>query len=286
MDELAGIEIRHLRYFAAVAQEGTVTGAARRLRIAQPSLSQQIGALERRVGTPLFHRRPQGMELTESGRVLLEGVDRALGGLRSSIAAARGTVREVRLGVCSGVPDAVLARAEALIAGAGPLRPAIEQISSRDQERLLRSGELDFGLLRPPAARAVLTLHLVSDEPLGIVLAPDHPLAGRTALTWDDLAGRRLLWFPSARAPDYAAAVLAALEANGWTPELVTGGHSSHTLFRHALRRDTGLVALRPRHAVGEDSGLAWRPVGPNPPRERLALAALRNGPYARMIDY
>ncbi|MYR55912.1 LysR family transcriptional regulator, partial [Streptomyces sp. SID625] len=88
-EEIPELELRPLRYFTAVAEAGTVTEAARRLRIAQPSLSQQIKQLERRVGAPLFRRLPRGMELTEAGRLLLAGVRRALDALSSSVAAAR-----------------------------------------------------------------------------------------------------------------------------------------------------------------------------------------------------
>src|SRR6266568_6160167 len=67
-----GIELRHLRYFVAVADAGTFTHAAERMFIAQPTLSQQIRRLEEMVGTPLLHRRREGVRLTEAGTVLLE----------------------------------------------------------------------------------------------------------------------------------------------------------------------------------------------------------------------
>jgi DNA-binding transcriptional LysR family regulator len=66
-----GVELRHLRYFVAVADAGTFTGAAERLFIAQPTLSQQIHRLEQIVGTPLLHRRREGVQLTAAGTVLL-----------------------------------------------------------------------------------------------------------------------------------------------------------------------------------------------------------------------
>ncbi|MFI5779923.1 LysR family transcriptional regulator [Nocardia sp. NPDC051570] len=64
MDRFPEIDLRHLRYFSAIAETGGITEAARRLRIAQPSLSQQLAALERRVGARLFDRSPHGMQLT------------------------------------------------------------------------------------------------------------------------------------------------------------------------------------------------------------------------------
>ncbi|MEV5598758.1 LysR family transcriptional regulator [Streptomyces sp. NPDC052496] len=283
MDELSGIDIRHLRYFATVAEAGTVTEAARRLRIAQPSLSQQIRALERRVGAPLFHRRPQGMELTDSGAALLEGVQHAFDALQSAVGAARGTPRPIRLGVCRGAPGEALTRAEALLAEAGLGPVTIEQADSHEQAQRLGDGTLDLGLLRLPADRTALSLHVLCEQPLGVVLDAGHPLTRLPALTAADLAGRRLLWFPAHRAPGYSASVLDRLAEDGWHPEVVTDTSAGHTLFRHALRAHHDMVALRPRSAVDEDTGLAWRPYGPRPPYERIALAARRGGRFAHL---
>ncbi|WP_438490048.1 LysR family transcriptional regulator [Streptomyces sp. S186] len=284
MDELSGVELRHLRYFAAVAEAGTVTEAARRLRIAQPSLSQQIRLLERRIGTQLFRRLPQGMELTEAGRLVLGGVNRAFGELSSSIAAARATARTVSVGVCRGVPQSVLAAAEQVITPGRQLRLAYEQVDSQLHGDLLRAGTLAFGILRMPVDTSGLRLRTVNDEPLGVVLHGRHPLADRPALTWTDLRGQRLLWFPSERAPGYAAAVLTRLSEHGWTPDTVPDDHGSHTLFRHRLIGEDDLVALRPRSGSSGDPELVWRPVGPEPPHERLVLAAAADTPWGRQL--
>ncbi|WP_439681092.1 LysR family transcriptional regulator [Embleya sp. MST-111070] len=281
-EELSGIELRHLRCLAAVADAGTVTEAARRLRIAQPSLSQQIRSLERRVGAPLFDRGPKGMALTEAGRTLLAAARRAEDELRTSLAAIRDAVPTVRIGVCAGTPQSVLAAAEQLVTRERPLRLAYHALESRRQAELLPAGRLDFGILRPPIDDRHLVTRVLSDEPLGVVVGRAHPLAERTELAWSDLAGQRLLWFPHTRAPDYAAAVLAALVANGWRPTTVPTEHN-HTLFRHALLGDDHLVALRPRAAVAEDIALRRLPVGPDSPRERLVLAAAA-APWSRLL--
>ncbi|MBV9845697.1 MAG: LysR family transcriptional regulator [Kutzneria sp.] len=287
MDELTGIEFRHLRYFAEVAESGTVTEAARRLHIAQPSLSQQIRSLERRLGTPLFHRGQTGMALTDAGRIMLEGVNRAMGELRASVAAVHGVALPARIGVCRGVPQDVLVAAEQVINRQRPLRLVYDATDSHQQGGLLLSGKLTFGILRPPIAEQGLVTRTLSDQPLGIVVSRTNPLAERAELTWSDLADHRLLWFPESRAPGYAAEVVAVLAANGWKPHVVPADHdqASHTLFRHALLSDGRLVALRPRHAVADDSALAWIPIGPNPPRERLVLAAMAGTPWGRLLS-
>lgn len=125
-----------------------------------------------------------------------------------------------------------------------------------------------------------LKLRTVNDEPLGVVLSGRHPLAGRPELTWPELRGRRLLWFPSERAPGYVASVLTRLREHGWTPDTVADDQGSHTLFRHRLIGEDDLVALRPRSSSAGDPDLVWRPVGPEPPHERLVLAATAGTPW------
>ncbi|WEO99543.1 LysR family transcriptional regulator [Streptomyces sp. FXJ1.172] len=283
-DDLPNVELRQLRYFAAVAEAGTVTEAARRLHIAQPSLSQQIRLLERAIGAPLFQRLPRGMELTEQGRLLLGGVNRALGELRSSTAAARAVALTATVGLCRGVAQPVLARAEQIMTRGQRLRVGYEPVDSERQGQLLRAGTLAFGILRTPVDDSGLTLCTVSDEPLGVVLHSRHPLAGRPELTWPELLGQRLLWFPAERAPGYASAVLECLREHGWTPRTLIEDHSNHTLFRHRLIGHDDLVALRTRSAGAGDADLLWRPVGPKPPRERLVLAAAAHSSWSRQL--
>ncbi|NSC19859.1 LysR family transcriptional regulator [Streptomyces albus subsp. chlorinus] len=287
-DVLSGLELRQLRYFAAVAEAGTVTAAARSLRIAQPSLSQQIRLLERRIGTPLFRRVPQGMELTEGGQALLAGVNRALEELRASIAASRVAPTTVPVGVCHGVPASALLRAEQILA-LGPdgqrLRLVYQQADSQQQSDLVRGGTLALGIMRAPAETSGLEVRTLNDEPLGVVLHRRNPLADEPELTWSQLVGQRLLWFPSHRAPGYAAAVLTHVRENGWRPDLVVEDAAGHTLFRHRLTARNALVALRPRGAVSGDADLVWRPVGPNPPRERLILTAAARTSWARLLS-
>jgi DNA-binding transcriptional LysR family regulator len=284
MDEIPDIEFRHLRNFAVIADAGTITEAAARLRIAQPSLSQQLKTLEQRVGAKLFDRTPQGMTLTSGGRALLDGVHRATDELRASLALVRDEPLHARIGLCRGVPQAVLARVQDIATARRPLDITFGPADSHRQADLLRSGRIDFGVLRPPIDDTGLITRIVSDEPLGLVLDRRHPLADRPTLTWTELTGLRLLWFSPTRAPGYAAAIIARLHANGWTPSITIDDHATHTLFRHALLTHRDLVALRPRTLVADDTELVWRAIELDAPHEQLALVARADTIWARLL--
>jgi LysR family transcriptional regulator, benzoate and cis,cis-muconate-responsive activator of ben and cat genes len=267
-----GVELRHLRYFVTVVEEGTMTEAARVLRIAQPSLSQQISALERRVGAPLFHRRPHGMELTEGGRILYASAVRVLGEIASSLAQARDARRSVRVGVSGTVPEHLLARVERLLAEHGPLDVEFDVAESREQLDLLRTGTLAFGVMRVFHDVEDLATMTLADEPLGVLLRSDHPLADQPALSWADPAGQDLLWFPARRNPRFADDVLTHLAGHGWSPRLRIVETYSEALFHHQLRTSQNLVALRTRNTIAADAGMAWLPFESDPPRRRFVL--------------
>jgi len=281
-----GVELRHLRYFVTVAEEGTMTEAARVLRIAQPSLSQQISTLERRVGAPLFHRRPKGMELTEGGRILYASASRALAEIDSSLVQARDARRLVQVGVCGSVPEHLLARVERIFGDDGSLDVEFAGADSQEQLDLLRTGTLAFGVMRVFHAVEGLATLALADEPLGVLLRPDHPLADHAVLTWADLAGQELLWFPSRRNPRFANDVLAHLAGHGWSPRLHIVDARSLALYRHHLRNSQNLVTLRARNGFTADAGMAWRPLASDPPRERFILATLGDSPLAGLLAH
>ena len=284
MNDHRDVGLRHLRYFVAVAEEGTMTEAARVLRIAQPSLSQQISALERRVGAPLFRRTPKGMELTEGGRILYASAGRALAEIESALVRARDARRSVRVGVCGSAPERLLARVERIFGEDGSLDVEFVEADSREQLELLRSGVLAFGVMRVFHAVEGLATLTLADEPLGVALRPDHALADRSVLTWKDLAGQELLWFPAERNPRFADYVLAHLARHGWSPRLHVVDAHSQALYRHHLRNSPNLVTLRARNGVAADAGMAWRPLASDPPRQRFVLATLGDSPLAEVL--
>jgi len=193
------MELRHLRYFVAVAEEKSITVAAtRRLRTAQPSLSRQLRELETEVGAELMTRSARGIELTAAGKVFLDHARLALAQVEAAAAAARRAAhpeeRTLALGFLSGcepqwLPGVMHVLREEL--------PRIEvTISSKHSPQLaegLATGKLDAAFLRPEERYPDLVYKVLVREPLIVVLPSDHRLASRQAISLKDLAGETFI---------------------------------------------------------------------------------------------
>ncbi|MEW2456859.1 LysR family transcriptional regulator [Streptomyces albus] len=256
------MELRQLRYFRAVVEEGNLTRAARSLGLGSSALSEQIIALERQLDVRLFHRTRAGMVPTAAGRALIPHARDVLAAARTARQAVREAARTTvcwRVGVTPGSPHPLVCRLWELLTGAGVAAEPVD-VPAAEQVDAVRAGRLDAGLVCLPVDSQGLTAVTVSNAPLGVLLRADHPLAGRTEVTWAELEGQELLWFARELAPGYHDDVLAACHAAGWWPTL-RARPPRRALFTAELRCVPDLVALRPRTAVDDGPGLAWRPL-------------------------
>ncbi len=193
------MELRHLRYFVAVAEEKSITVAARRrLHTAQPSLSRQLRELETEVGARLMTRSARGVELTAAGKVFLDHARLALAQVEAAAAAARRAAhpeqRTLALGFLSGcepqwLPGAMHVLREEL--------PGIEvTISSKHSPQLaegLATGKLDAAFLRREERYPDLVYKVLVSEPLVVILPSDHRLASLKAIALKDLVGETFI---------------------------------------------------------------------------------------------
>ncbi|NUR90768.1 MAG: LysR family substrate-binding domain-containing protein, partial [Nonomuraea sp.] len=188
-------------------------------------------------------------------------------GIRA-VAAAASAARVWAVGVPPGVPAELPRRFRDLAREAG-VTLTFEDAGTAEQLARLRRGELDCCVLTLPFDPDGLESVVVHDEPLGVLLSPGHPLAARDTVGWTELEGQDLLWFRREVAPGYHDAVLAACHAAGWRPAVRTVPARRALMVAELISGDP-VVALRPE---GEEPGLTWRPLAPDPPRLRLALA-------------
>jgi LysR family transcriptional regulator, hca operon transcriptional activator len=194
------MELRHLRYFIAVAEEGSLTVAAeQRLHTSQPSLSRQLRDLEYEVGATLLTRTTRGVELTPAGKAFLDHARLAIGQAKEAIEAARRASRPARetfsVGFLTGqeadwLPNVTQVLREHL--------PSIEfkvvSLYSPDVGDALQSGEIDLGFLRNEP-RPDVTYRVIAKEPLVAILPSSHPLAAKKEVDPRDLAGETFIGF-------------------------------------------------------------------------------------------
>jgi LysR family transcriptional regulator, hca operon transcriptional activator len=192
------MELRHLRYFVAVAEAGSLTVAAeKRLHTAQPSLSRQIRDLEYEVGVSLMNRSVHGIELTAAGRAFLDHARLALSQAEAATAAARHAAVPAKpvfaVGFLTGQEADWLAPATSILRGE---LPNIEIRVSSDHSTMLaddlQRGRLDVAFLRPEQ-KPDLEFKLVAREPLVVILPSDHRLAVHKAVDPRELAGETFI---------------------------------------------------------------------------------------------
>jgi LysR family transcriptional regulator, hca operon transcriptional activator len=194
------MELRHLRYFVAVAEEGSLTVAAeKRLHTAQPSLSRQLRDLEQEVGTPLFTRGARGIALTPAGSAFLDHARLALGQAAEAVQAARRAARPAKavfsVGFLTGQEVDWLPHVTRILRAELPnIDFKVSSLYSPDVAEALQSGEIDLGFLRVEP-RPDVTYQVVAHEPLVVILPSDHPLASKAAVDPRDLEGETFIGF-------------------------------------------------------------------------------------------
>lgn len=228
------MELRHLRYFAAVAQSGSFTHAATALGIQQPPLSLQIRDLERELGYPLFRRLPRGVELTEGGAVFLEEALAILAAVKSGIArasqVAHGAAGSLVLGFTS---SAVLHRfTPDLIRRYREAYPGVELVIHENNAAAVTEAvaarKIDVGFIRRPVSElSGIAFHVVAEEPLLVALPARHPLAmqahgnGETKVRLRDLAGESFILVRRPGAPGMYGDLIEACKKAGFSPRVV-----------------------------------------------------------------
>jgi DNA-binding transcriptional LysR family regulator len=284
------VELRHLRAFATIADEGTVSGAARRLSITQPALSRTLAQFERALGARLVERSTTSLALTAEGRALLPKVLAALAAVDEVLDPAAVRARALRVGHAW--------------SGAGPyttsiLRewaqrfPDVPVEMRRVDDRLagLFRGQVDVAFLRGNVDAAGVRTQLLHREPRVAALPEDHPLAGRAAITMAELAAwplvvnptsgtvSELLWPPGAR-PEVARRVRTVED---WLIAIAAGqGVGLTAASTPDLHGHPGVVFVPVTDAPAMPILLGWRDGPGHPARDDFRSVALEVVAVAR----
>ncbi len=221
------MDLRHLRYFQAVAEELSFSRASRRLRIAQPALSRAVKELEQDLGVDILNRTRRSVKLTPAGAVLLDEIARLLESLDESLRRVRRTAAgqqgELRLGFIGPPTQPFLGR---LLHEYRARNPQVAvHLEERTPERvweMVAKGRLSVGLTRPVLSHDALGLRtlLLRKEPLCAVMRASHPLAGRRALAWSALAQEPLIILARREGVGLHDEIVAACRKAGFTPKM------------------------------------------------------------------
>ncbi|MBN9318320.1 MAG: LysR family transcriptional regulator [Caulobacterales bacterium 68-7] len=223
------MDLRHIRYFLAVAEERNFTRAAQRVGIGQPPLSQQIKDLEGELGLQLFRRTPQGAELTEAGEAFRRSVEtlplQAADAVRQAQRAARGETGLLRLGfTASSSLSPTMPMATQRFRSAYPeVELTLVEGSSAAMGAAVRDGALDAAFLRPGSIDlSTLHVHDLGEEPMLAVAPASHPAVRDEDDTLDlqALRDEPLLLTPRAIGPTVFDAAVGACRASGFEPTI------------------------------------------------------------------
>jgi DNA-binding transcriptional LysR family regulator len=286
------MELRHLRYFLAVAAASNFTKAAETLGIGQPPLSQQIKALENELGVELFKRTARGAELTLAGEVFAEEARRVLDdaerAARAARRAARGETGHLRVGFTGtaafnpkvsdlirrfreAFPDAELTLQEAT---SGVLLAALE------------AGRLDVAIVRPER-RVAATLRIADwdEEPMFVALPVAHRLAPRRRIDLAELADESFVQVPRAAGGGLLDDIVAACKTAGFEPRMAQPAPqiaSAVTLVAAGL----GVSVVPKAITQVQVPGVVYRPFAGNRLRARLAIASRCDEPSAVVRNF
>ncbi|WP_337053239.1 LysR family transcriptional regulator [Pseudoxanthomonas sp. USHLN014] len=275
------MELRHLRYFLAVAEEANFTRAAARVGIGQPPLSQQIQALEKELGTPLFVRTPQGAQLTDAGQAFLLEVRRVLVDVEraadSARRAARGESGRLRLGFTASaafnpvVPQLIRDYRRAWPA----VELALEETNTAGLLDGLAQGRLDAAFIRYSVATPPeLALIRFPDEPMKIAVPAAHPLAARRSAPLSVLAGEPFILFPRSFGTSLYDEILSACRQAGFSVAITQEAPQMSSIV-NLVAAELGVSVVPESTAQLQLPGVRYLDIEGPVPMARLALAAM-----------
>ena len=283
------MELRHLRYFIAVAEELHFGRAARNLGISQPPLSQQIQALEEELGARLFDRTNRRVELSEAGRLFLDEARRVLAQVDKAADVARraqlGELGEMKIGFTSSAPfNSSIPRAIYAFRQAFPaVHLNLQEMSSAEVVEALGNESIEIGLMRPlPLPDSVQTTELFR-EPLVAVLNASHPLADGpvTGIELAALAQEPFVFFPRSYGSGLYSQLLSLARQAGFSPHIAQEAGEAMTIIG-LVSAGLGVSVLPASFQWMRIAGVAYRPLVDQGAESAVWLAQ-RKGPSSVM---
>jgi DNA-binding transcriptional LysR family regulator len=256
-------ELRQLRYFVAAAEEASFTSAARRLNVAQQSLSQQITVLERALGARLFDRDSRGTRLTEAGQLFLPEahavLDRAERAVATVRRAARGETGRLNLAFLSSKNHLLAPVVRTLRQRFPGIELTVADAGVNELVAGLGDGRYDAAFTRPPLVDGLLTRNLFHDQ-VCAVLPEGHPLAEHTELPLSALADEQWILSPCSSWPPWRREHERVFHAAGFEPNVVQQAGSVQILLG-LVAAGVGVARLARTARTAQASGVVFVPL-------------------------
>src|SRR5213592_3388310 len=273
------MELRHLRYFVAVAEEQNVTRAAARLHVSQPPLRRQIRDPEDELGVALFNHGAKSVRLTEAGRIFLTEagavVQRADEAVQTVKAVASGQRGEIHVGYAPSLTVELLPRALRFFQEANPgVRVQLHDLSTQEMLRGLRDGKLHVALLIQVSAKVLTGLVFEELHRYAVCVAvhPAHPLARVRKVGLEQIANERLIAYTLADYPEYHS-WLSDLFAPLKHPPNIAEEHDSSTSLIASVEAGRGVALVQQGFDCLTGPRLKIRPLQPAPPPLVVGIA-------------
>lgn len=267
------MELRHLRYFVAVAEEENVTRAAARLRISQPPLSRQIHDLEEELGIALFDRRPQSLTLTAAGRLFFQEaravLERAGQAVQMAMRLSGKGRTEIHIGYAPSLTIDILPQAlRRFQAARGHVHIRLHDLSTEEMLKGLQERRLDVALMIRPSRLSVssgIIFRPLRKHAVCLAMHPAHPLARADQIRLSDVASERLIAYSKEDYPEYHA-WLKNLFRKQKSPPLLSEEHDSSTSLIASVEAGRGIALVQQGFECLSGSRLEIRPLEPAPP--------------------
>lgn len=270
------MELRHLRYFVALAEALHFRRAAERLSIAQPALSQQIQQLERELGVKLLERTQRRVSLTEAGSVFLDRARATLveagEAIRLARLAGRGEVGHLGVGAVTSAlygvfPDVVRVFRERF----RDVHLTLHELHGDEQTRALRAGRIQVSFLRPPVNETDIEVRTITREPWVVAMPAAHRFAGRARVPLRVLAGESFVGFPRELSPVLYDQLISMCQRAGFSPRIVQEAQMQTIVSLVAAGIGVALVPVMLQNLSRK--GLLYKPLAGVTPKLELAVA-------------
>lgn len=270
------MELRHLRYFIAAAEEENVSRAAVKLRVSQPGISRQIRDLEEEIGVQLFERGAKSLKLTEAGSAFLTEAKAVLDRAEEAVKLARGVARgergEIHVGYAPSLTVELLPSALHSFHNVAPgVHVKLHDLSSEEMMRGVREGKLHLSLVAQPEKEALhgLKYEPLQSYPICVGVPPNHKLARAKEVKLEQIANEPLVAYARADYPEYHA-MLKELFASANAKPRVAEEHDSAPSLIAAAGIGRGLIIGPACLGMLAGTRVKFRPLTPAPPPVQL----------------